>query len=481
MSRLREVPENLLPSLKLPATWAGKLGGPSACSWYVCPQSKFVRFVGAGPTPYFAVQPDYRLAAASQVPVVPAWLPACVVDTPHPTDPDAAIKYLVGAWANIQVDPTVWGVGENALLTYEVKNGTARIIQWQCRSAPGWVPGAGLRPKLWGPQAGAGPALVSAVQDIASRQKRRFEDLVSAAGGSGSGRRNLVVADLAPLYHASWFDPSPPRLHVRQRVDERAAAVTQQRLSQDAQQAAILFPLLDDTLDPIGSVDPAAASPPWSKAWQRASHKRLPRPTKVFAWRLLHGALRVGGGTAAFLPPGDPSLQGARCQNPGCSVMPVRPLETLHHLFLECAPARRAVEWLCALWSQIAPRHPAPPCLPHIILADDASAWAPPQQLASLWGLLRLTLLKRIWIARCELVEHGNGASTCSASGIVCAFVREIRALLQQDWLRVEGDVRQLGGVCPSFFFFFWLQGPKGTRSSQLETSKNQLECSATS
>ena len=23
---------------------------------------------------------------------------------------------------------------------------------------------------------------------------------------------------------------------------------------------------------------------------------------------------------------------------------------------------------------------------------------------------------------------------------------------MQQDWLRVEGDVRQLGGVCPSWF-----------------------------
>ena len=94
----------------------------------------------------------------------------------------------------------------------------------------------------------------------------------------------------------------------------------------------------------------------------------------------------------------------------------------------------------------------APPCLPHVILADDASAWAPPQRLVSLWGLLRLTMLKRIWIARCELVENGNSASAGSAQGIVCAFVREIRGLMQQDWLRVEGDVRHLSGVCPSWF-----------------------------
>ena len=205
MSRLREVPQALLHTLKLPATWAAKLGGPSACTWLVCPQSQYVRFMGAGPTRYYAVQQDYRLEAVSQAPAVTAWHPACVVDTPHPTDPDAAIKYLVGAWADIQVDPTVWGIGDNALLTYEVKNGTARIIQWRCRSAPGWVPGAGIRPKLWGPQGGSGPALVLAVEDIASRQKRRFEELASAAGGSGSGRGRIVVADLAPLYHASFF------------------------------------------------------------------------------------------------------------------------------------------------------------------------------------------------------------------------------------------------------------------------------------
>ena len=87
------------------------------------------------------------------------------------------------------------------------------------------------------------------------------------------------------MYHASWFDPSPPRLHVRQRVADRQASVTQQRLSQQAQQAAILFPLLDDTLDPIGSTAPADASPPWAKAWQRAFHKRLPRPFFFFDYK----------------------------------------------------------------------------------------------------------------------------------------------------------------------------------------------------
>ena len=45
-----------------------------------------------------------------------------------------------------------------------------------------------------------------------------------------------------------------------------------------------------------------------------------------------------------------------------------------------------------------------------------------------------------------------DGPSQASTPAIVCAFIRGIRSLMQQDWLRVEGDVRQLGGVCPSWF-----------------------------
>ena len=153
-----------------------------------------------------------------------------------------------------------------------------------------------------------------------------------------------------------------------------------------------------------------------------------------------------------FFPPGDPTLYNARCSNLGCTTLPLRPLETLHHLFFECAPCHRALEWLCHLWGLIDREHPAPPMLPHVLLADDQVTWAPPQQLSSLWNLLRLTMLKRIWIGRCAAVAAGDGPSQASTPAIVCAFIREIRSLMQQDWLRVEGDVRQLGGVCPSWF-----------------------------
>ena len=165
------------------------------------------------------------------------------------------------------------------------------------------------------------------------------------------------------------------------------------------------------------------ASPSWCKAWRRAAHKRLPRSTRVFAWRLLHAALPCGGATVVLFPPGDPALSNARCSNLGCTTLPLRPLETLHHLFFECAPCHRALEWLCHLWGLIDPEHPAPPMLPHVLLADDQATWAPPQQLSSLWNLLRLTMLKRIWIGRCAAVAAGDGPSQASTPAIVCLFV----------------------------------------------------------
>lgn len=454
LSLLRQVSVGSLALLKLPATWLAKLTGPSVCPWAVDIPGSYVRRLGVGQPQYFRVMATKELCRLPAAPAVSTWQPACVVDTPHPSDPDAVMHYLVGAWDRIDVDPSVWCLGSATVLTYEVKLATARIIQWHCRHAPGWTAGAGIRPKLWGETAGLGPALVSAVADIASRQKRRFEEAVAAAGGSGVGRAPMAAADLAPIYHAPWFDPSPPRLHVRQRVESRAAVVTQQRLEQDAQQAAILFPLLDDTLDPVRApvTDGAAADPLWCKAWRRAFHKRVPRTTRVFAWRLLHGALPCGSATVVFFPPGDPGLQGTRCCNPGCTTGAVRPLETLQHLFMECTPAKGALQWLCELWSLIDPTHQPPPFLPHVLLADDPTSWSPPQNLTSLWGLLRLTMLKRIWLARCAIVAEDNRASHASTPAIVCAFVQEIRSLILQDWLRVEGDVRQLGGVCPSWF-----------------------------
>ena len=46
----------------------------------------------------------------------------------------------------------------------------------------------------------------------------------------------------------------------------------------------------------------------------------------------------------------------------------------------------------------------------------------------------------------------GPSSAKAAPSAATWRLFREIRSLMQQDWLRVEGDVRQLGGVCPSWF-----------------------------
>jgi hypothetical protein len=56
-------------------------------------------------------------------------------------------------------------------------------------------------------------------------------------------------------------------------------------------------PAVDDTEDPLvrGLPRPTEADLPWVTAYRHVSDKRLPRPLRVFGYKLLHAALGVGG------------------------------------------------------------------------------------------------------------------------------------------------------------------------------------------
>ena len=454
---LGEVPAEQLHLLSLPPSWVSTLMGPSACKWEVDSSGDWVRHHNDYTWEYYQVSASGCLAAqptplAAAPLLVTSWVPACMLVVPNPRDPDLVQWHLVGSWATVAVDPNLWGFGSTALPDYTVRQGTSRILQWQCRRADGWVVGAGIRPKLWGPGGDGGPARVAAVVDMAARQQQRYAAAVAAPGPSTRGTTRPREEDLAPLYHASWMDPSPPRLHVRQRVEDRAAVMTQQRIQQEQHQQVLGQPSLLDTQDPISAALEEDASPPWVAAWRRAHHKRLPRPSRVFAWRLLHGALRCGGATVVFHGPGSPDLCQCLCRAPACASAAQPPVETLLHLFLECPVGKAALQWLQGLWARLAPSAAPPPLLPHLWLADDHSTWQPPSQLLGLWVLLRVTMLKRVWLARCACVMGGGAATSFTAAAVVDGFVAEIRSLIQQDWLRVQGDIRQLSGVCPSWF-----------------------------
>jgi hypothetical protein len=59
-------------------------------------------------------------------------------------------------------------------------------------------------------------------------------------------------------------------------------------------------------------------------------------------------------------------------------------------------------------------------------------------------------MLKCVWSVRCVARKGSREAFTRSA--VVAAFVREVRGLIYQDWATVEGDVRTMAGVPPSWF-----------------------------
>ena len=454
--QLLQVPKEHLGLLKLPPAWGPALGfGPSACAWQVGQQAAGDAWVRhAHPQQgweMFKVGPDGRLVPPSdQAQPSPAtpWVPACVVECCVGSKPGAAREhYLVGSWDQIQVDPSVWGMGSLPLLEYTVKHGTSRIIMTKAAKAPGWVPGAGMRPRLWG-AGDSGPCDPTTLSSMARGQKRRYDESVAAPPPA---QRAFSDEDLAPIYHAPWFEPSPARVHVRQRVSDRAGLLTAQRAAQDAAYAAIVAPVVDDTVDPIGSIQGVAA---WRGAWRRAQHKLLPRPSRLFAWRLLHGALPCGGATVQFYPAGHADLEYTLCRAPACQVVP-RPLETLQHLFLECPVGGGAMRWLCALWVRMQPpSHPAPPCSPAVLLADDHASWKPRAgSLRAVWTLLRITMLQQIWAARQRATQEEDGGAL-TVQHIVSAFVLAVRSLIWQDWLRAQGNLRALSGVGPA-----WLRG----------------------
>jgi hypothetical protein len=440
----------------LPAAWRERLAQGAVSEWEVTSDGKRARRLQGGMWGNYEVmesgqavpvQPPVPVAGAAAQ--VPAWHPACVVAVPVKGPAAPPCLYVVGRWSAVQVDPSVWAVGQCPLLGYKVREATAALIMLGAKAVPGWVQGRGVRPKLWGlpgPEVAGGlgsSAVEGAVQLLHEQQCARFQ---AAQQAPGTSRGTIRSADQGgDLYQASWMLPSPERDPVRQRVEAQRAAVTQLReLQQQApHQGQAMGPAVDDTVWQV------AAPQPWGRAWARVHHRRVPRATQVFGWRLLHGALMCGGVRVPMIRLVQ-ELQGCTCHAPCCQYTDPKPLETLHHMYMQCAVGRGALKWVAGLWGLIDPGGtPIPECA-RVWLADDESVWQPSRGLASLWALLRLTMLKCVWSVRCAARRGSQGAFTRSA--VVAAFVREVRGLIRQDWATVEGDVRTMAGVPPSWF-----------------------------
>ncbi len=498
--------------LVMPAAWQQKLQEPVTAGgpWQVDTQRRWVMQFEGGVSIWYAVQVDGSLVYLPTAPDRPsgtAFVPCCVVYTTkggprqqlqqqqpgqqQGVEAPSAL-YLMGPWDEVQVDPRVWGFGKVGLLAYTVKAATQRLVQAQCRDVKGWVPGYGVRPRLWRAEDGSlSPA--TALEQLTSRQKRTFAQMMQQGFSSNSRQGRFGAADVAAGVHANWMDPSPPRQHPRQRAAVAASAadgqLTSQRRSQQLQ--TVEQPAVDDTEDPLvrGLPRPTEADLPWVTAYRHVSDKRLPRPLRVFGYKLLHAALGVGGARVYAArnmqqlldccckqqqcqpqqqpqqqqqqpqqqqqqqqPTQGGQQQGAQ-QQPQQQLAQLRPddftLETLAHLLVSCPVAAAAWAWFAMVWARVQPGAEVDVSNTRIVLLGDSTAWQPPVALQQLWTYLRLLLLESIWMARCV----GNGRPFTAVS-VTARFRAALQQQLKQDWARSQGDIRQDSGVPLS-----WLRG----------------------
>jgi hypothetical protein len=332
--------------LVLPAEWQQTLQQPAPppSRWKADQQGRWVWQRGDDEGVWWGVQEDGSLERLDADPALPAgtdFQPCCVVLAPiggprrrlkqrqsAGGDQDGDVPkafYLVGLWPEVLVDPSVWGFGPGLpLLQYAVRDATRRLVQFNCSSRKGWVPGLGVRPRVWRDSEGA-LAPDTGLQQLEAKHKRKFAEMLqggfSTGRGNSSGRR-ITTADQLAAYDASWMHPSPERPHVRQRVADRVATAagsprTALRQQQDLQH--VTAPAVDDTADPLDRGLPPAseAEGAWGAAYRRAADKRLPRPLRVLGWQLLHAALMVGD-NRVYAATNMQELLQCCCKHPHC-------------------------------------------------------------------------------------------------------------------------------------------------------------------
>jgi hypothetical protein len=85
------------------------------------------------------------------------------------------------------------------------------------------------------------------------------------------------------------------------------------------------------------------------------------------AWRILHGALPVGGRRAMHDQHAAPATV---CCSASCCKASL-PLETLTHAFVECPVVAPVVAWLFQVWQALTRTAPPTPAdVPPVLLAD---------------------------------------------------------------------------------------------------------------
>ena len=432
----------------LPAEWLSLLSGPcqdlETVEWAREPDTQLVWRWPRDTTrrACFAVTPArrLRLTAPAREPhseldpcLVQQWSPswgkrgggggtAPAEGAPSPEDRLAG-WYLVAAWPLVAVDAAVWGLGKEDLLHYQVHAAADRARVFRLRAVfPGYVAGDALHPRTWQPaQDERRWPLLHTLMDMESGWAS-----VVTAGGLARGRIRTREDFEEGTYEAVWMRSGTPRLHWRER---RAA-------TQAADDAALPAPRAGPppalvSLGDVLAVPEGHERPPWQQAYAHLRDNTLDRGQRAFAWQLLHAALVPRAARVAHDDRLGPT-EGV-CTHPHC----VRVPETITHILLECPLAVSVITWLRDLWDAVTGGGNRPPNTVAVLLGDDQRTWQPRD--AGLWMRLRIATLLALWMAAWK---RGRDGTPTNAASVAAKVVYGGRSSMQEDWCRVEGDVR---------------------------------------
>jgi len=377
--------------------------------------------------------------------------------------------HLVGVWADLQLDPRVFGVPacpgrrECSLLDMTARRARMAVAHLQLSSAAassdqfilGYKEEGAAFPPSWR-QAPAGEGA-----DLAAQPLEALERL-GLAGQEEKWRRS---AEELRLHHSAaggvWAINQPARWVMdpgaiappRPSPSDRAAA----RLAEQEAAAAAEAARAQQQL-PTG----------FAEAWKRLADPTIHRPHWGTMWRVMHarlgcgaflahvrskGVLAAGSSASAIGVP----LERSFCQASCCSQLPAPPLETISHALLLCPAAAPAVAWMREVWAHLADVSIGlVPAGADVLLADNLDSWpdAPVGKPArQLWTRLRVATLGAIWQARCERDAGGLLPGVSLARRAATLALDSVRGAILRDWSRAEGVApAALPSMCAAWF-----------------------------
>jgi hypothetical protein len=331
-------------------------------------------------------------------------------------------NYLLAPWSEVYLDPSLWGwrVGQRTLTLphFTVREARIRLAHLaytryeRSKAGAGSAPythGAGATIKLWGrrPVLGQPHDDDEGLQRLEDSWRADFAQALRAealarAADAGARLPGELDADQMPIQMNLGLLPSRPSPEQREEA----------RRGRGGGRPAGLEP--DPAAGAAAAAAPAAALGPGADtraAWKVLKDPALLVEHKEVAWRILHGALPVGGYRLHIRQV--TSSAGACCAACAAAGRPGQ-LDTLSHAFLACPAVVPALQWLQDVFAALTGT-PAPPLDPLVLLAAAPWRWAPPPEWLLFWHRLRITFLGCVWNTRFGAALPWAGAAAAAA------------------------------------------------------------------